>query len=182
MVDHRKACNLGTPEFYREKWAVASRFDSAKVIYIKRMFQVGLPEELRADITRLLFARHVSIDETAFARELYATEEQLRVMQASGMYVGAHGDLHYWLNAVPTDVQRRDIAKSLEFLRRIGSPVDDYWVMCYPYGAWNESLIDILDENECAVGLTTEVGTADLDTHPRLKFPRWDTNDLPKSV
>ena len=182
VVDHRKAYNLGTPEFYREKWAVASRFDSAKVIYIKRMLQVGLPEELRADITRLLFARHVSIDETAFARELYATEEQLRVMQASGMYVGTQGDSHYWLNAVPTDVQRREIAKSLEFLRRIGSPVDDYWVMCYPYGAWNESLIDILDENECAVGLTTEVGTADLDTHPRLKFPRWDTNDLPKSV
>ena len=154
---YRQEFSLKTPEDYRAEWAKPDRFDVAETIYVKRMLQVALPEALRNIIARKLFAQYVSIDEAAFAAELYCTTAQLKVMQGSGMYVGSHGDSHYWLNTVDDATQRLEIENSLSFLREIGSPVDDYWVMCYPYGAWNESLLSTLREYGCSLGLTTEV-------------------------
>jgi peptidoglycan/xylan/chitin deacetylase (PgdA/CDA1 family) len=176
---YRQKYSLKSPEDYRAEWEKPDRFDIAETIYVKRMLQVVLPEALRNIIARKLFARYVSIDEAAFAAELYCTSAQLKVMQASGMYVGSHGDSHYWLNAVDDATQRREIENSLAFLRGIGSPVDDYWVMCYPYGAWNEPLLSTLREYRCSVGLTTEVGTAQLGINNPLLLPRLDTNDIP---
>lgn len=140
---------------------------------------MALPEKLRNIIARKLFAQYVSTDEASFAAELYCNTDQLKVMQASGMYVGSHGESHYWLNAVDDNTQRREISNSLEFLREIGSPVDDYWVMCYPFGAWNDQLLTTLGEFGCTLGLTTEVGVANIGTHQPLLLPRLDTNDIP---
>jgi peptidoglycan/xylan/chitin deacetylase (PgdA/CDA1 family) len=174
--------SLKSPSSYRHEWAKSNRFDNSETIYIKRMLQVGLPEELRSIIARNLFSKYVSIDEISFAAELYCNLDQLKVMQASGMYVGSHGDSHPWLNAVDDATQRSEIQSSLAFLREIGSPVDDYWVMCYPYGAWNASLLSKLRENDCSFGLTTEVGKANLSVHNPLLLPRLDTNDIPYKV
>ena len=52
--------------------------------------------------------------------------------------------------------------------------------MCYPYGGYDESLLSILKERNCTVGLTIEVGIADLAKNDPLTLPRLDTNDLPK--
>jgi peptidoglycan/xylan/chitin deacetylase (PgdA/CDA1 family) len=106
--------------------------------------------------------------------------DQLRMMQRCGMYIGSHGVTHRWLNTLSLDTQREEIDGSLEFLREIGSPVDDYWVMCYPYGASDGSLLRLLKEYDCAFGLTTEVGVANLKSNDRLLLPRLDTNDLTK--
>ena len=165
---------------YRAEWAQPNRFDDAETIYVKRMLQTVLPEDMRNAIAQRLFAQYVSVDEAAFAAELYISPEQARVMQASGMYFGSHGFSHHWLNRISPAHQRREIDASLTFLRDIGSPVDDFWAMCYPYGGWNESLLEILREKDCAVGLTTEVATATLDAPDPLLLPRYDTNDFPK--
>ena len=176
---YRGEHTLETPEAYRARWAKPSRFDDAETIYVKRMLQVGLPEALRHVIARDLFARHVSIDEAAFAAELYCTIDQLRVMQASGMYIGSHGDSHYWLDAVDEKTQRREVESSVDFLREVGSPVDKFWVICYPHGASNAGLLSILKEYKCVLGLTTEVGLAKIGTHDPLLLPRYNTNDIP---
>lgn len=169
-------------EDYRAEWAHPNRFDTAEVIYIKRMLQTVLPETERNRIARQLFAQYVSGDETAFASELYISTEQARVMQASGMYFGSHGFSHYWLNRIPRATQEREITLALDWLREVGSPVDEFWVMCYPFGGWNEGLLDVLRAQNCALGLTTEVATADLDCHDPLTLPRYDTNDFPKRL
>jgi len=176
---YRQEYSLKSPEDYRTEWTKPNRFDLAETIYVKRMLQVVLPEGLRNIISRKLFARFVSVDEVSFCAELYCTTAQLKLMQASGMYVGSHGDSHCWLNAVDDATQRQEIENSLEFLRGIGSPVDDHWVMCYPYGAWNEPLLSTLREYRCSVGFTTEFGTAQLGINNPLLLPRLDTNDIP---
>jgi hypothetical protein len=40
----------------------------------------------------------------------------------------------------------------------------------------------ILEESGCVVGLTTEVGIANLDVDNALTLPRLNTNDLPKDA
>lgn len=176
----REQLDLDTVSAYRAKWAIANRFDNAESIYVKRMLQTALPETFRNEIAAALFAQFVSSDEAAFASELYITRDQAKLMQSSGMYFGSHGFSHYWLNHVPAETQMHEVDASLEFLRDIGSPVDDFWVMCYPFGGWNEGLLDVLRSRQCTLGLTTEVDTADLSAHPPLTLPRYDTNDFPR--
>lgn len=173
--------DLDTNDNYMARYRVADRFDSAEVRYIKRMLQVVLPELLRSRVVDMLFKTFVSEDERAFANELYMDEDQLRCMVASGMTVGSHGYDHFWLNSMESNAQEREIDLSRKFLRRIGVSAMD-WIMCYPYGGWNDSLLKLLRREGCALGLTTEVSLAAIEERDPLLLPRLDTNDLPKSA
>ena len=164
---------------YRAQYAVANRFDSAGVIYIKRMLQFALPPELRVQLIDELFRRYVSSDECAFADEVYMDKDQLRCLLSCGMTIGSHGYNHDWLNHLSAEQQARDIDLSLDFLRTIGVE-SNAWVMCYPYGGWSESVLKLLRERDCAMGFTTQVGLAGVPTDDPLLLPRLDTNDLPK--
>jgi peptidoglycan/xylan/chitin deacetylase (PgdA/CDA1 family) len=179
ISEHRHEHNLQTFEQYWAEHAKTNRFDPAEVIFVKRMLQAVLPEELRAKVADALFRRFVSTDEAAFARELYVSPDQLRMMVRCGMYVGSHGYDHYWMDTLTPERQRDEVTRSLGFLSSIGAPTSD-WVMCYPYGAHNESLENVLRDNGCAAGLTTRVAVADLAKDDPLRLPRMDTNDLPQ--
>jgi len=170
---------LSTAQDYWSRIAKPTRYDPAEIIYIKRMLQRELPEDLRNILTDEIFQKYVSSDQTAFSAELYMNVDQISHMQRNGMYVGSHGFDHYWLNSLSREKQEQEIDASLEFLELVGAPTDD-WMMCYPYGGYNDDTLDILREKECRLGLTTHVGIADLDVHGPLVLPRLDTNDLPK--
>ena len=96
-----------------------------------------------------------------------------------GMYVGSHGTHHYWLNQVSRKEQLLDIQKSLEFLEDIGSSTKD-WIMCYPYGAYNNTTLSITKKLGAILGITTEVRKANLALDNQYALPRFDTNDFPQ--
>jgi len=177
--ESRHHYNLLTSVAYWEKHGKPSRFDSAEVVFCKRMLQRELPMELRQAITDELFNRYVASDEASFAQELYMSRDQIRVLRSHGMCVGSHGYDHSWLNTLSTQQQEKEIDQSLIFLESVGADIHR-WIMCYPYGAYNESLLSVLKSRNCVVGLTTEVGIARLGEHNPLILPRLDTNDLPK--
>ena len=162
-----------------EEYAVASRYDTKEVIYVKRLLQHALPEAIRNKITSNLFQKYVGLSQAEFADQLYMSEEEVRVLVASGMYVGCHGYRHLWLNKEDRSSQKSEIDLSLEYLSGIGARTKD-WIMCYPYGAFNQDTLDYLERVECAIGVTTKVGKADLNAHNPLKMPRFDTNDFPQ--
>lgn len=176
---YRAEYGLETAEHYWDLVAKPTRYDPAEIIYIKRMLQRELPETLRNILTDEIFEKYVSSDQTAFSAELYMNVDQISHMQRNGMYVGSHGFDHYWLNSLTRKKQEEEIDASLEFLKLVGAPTDD-WIMCYPYGGYNEETLEVLRERDCRLGLTTHVGVADLDSHGPLVLPRLDTNDLPK--
>jgi peptidoglycan/xylan/chitin deacetylase (PgdA/CDA1 family) len=179
FIDDRQGCDAVRP--FAEYWtemAWPSRMDPAEVIFIKRVLQHGMPEALRNELARKLFERFVSVDPVAFAAELYTTPEQLRTMIRCGMYVGSHSAGHFWLDRLDPASQANEIDVSLDFLRALGAPTND-WVMCYPFGAYNDTLFRLLRNRGCAIGLTSKVAVARLDTDDPLALPRLDTNDLP---
>lgn len=181
---YRKDWNLHNYDYYFDKLAVANRFDSKEVIFIKRLLQVELDERLRKIITNDVFQKVVGMDEGMFSRELYMSMDQIKCMVDNGMHFGSHGYDHYWLNSLSKDKQTFEIQKSLEFIKEIGGDTDN-WTICYPYGAYDEDTISILKENGCKLGMTTRVGVADLDDKQGdviFKLPRLDTNDLPKAA
>ena len=168
-------------DLYWKKIGKPNRFDTAEVIFIKRMLQRELPEPIRKIITDGLFEKYVTADEVAFSKEIYMSIDQVSCMYRHGMYFGSHGYDHYWLDTLSEAEQTREIDMSLDFLRRAGVDVKK-WIMCYPYGAFNETLLSILRLRNCIAGLTTQVAMADLKKDNPLTLPRLDTNDLPKQT
>jgi peptidoglycan/xylan/chitin deacetylase (PgdA/CDA1 family) len=180
VLAEREEFSLLSTEEYREKYWQANRFDSADVIYVKRMLQVGLPERLRNRIVDALFRKFVSSDERAFADELYLSESDLKEMLVYGMEIGSHGYAHYWLNSLGVEEQAMDIDRSLDLLADLGVARKDF-LFCYPYGAYNEETLRLLRQRGCGAAFTTHVALADVCTENMLEIPRLDTIDLPKS-
>ena len=165
-----------TSELYQQ-YAVEERFDGKDVIFVKRMLQTVLPEKLRGIITSNLFEKYVGITEEQLAYELYMSEEQIRILKRHGMYIGIHGYDHYWLGNLPSEQMKKDISMALDAMEEF---IDrEHWVMNYPYGSYNENVIEHIRSQGACIGLTTDVGVAELGKISCFELPRLDCNDFP---
>ncbi len=159
------------------QYAVANRFDDAGTIFVKRILQTAIPEAARNRISSDLFKAHVGISEEQLAHELYMTEDQIRTMKRHGMFIGIHGYDHYWLGNLSENEMKTDIDKALETL---GGFIDsNAWVMNYPYGNYNQDVLDYIKSRGAVLGLTTEVRVAKIGVDNPLTLPRFDCNDFP---
>ena len=164
---------------YYKEYAVPNRFDNADTIFVKRMLQHVLPEHLRSSIAGNMFKEFVGLSAAEFSKELYMSVDEVKGLVNSGMYVGSHGSRHYWLNKISSEEQEKDIKQSLNFLEDVGAPTND-WVMCYPYGAYNDATLSLLKKHDASVGLTCEIRVANLKADNPFELPRLDTNDFPQ--
>jgi peptidoglycan/xylan/chitin deacetylase (PgdA/CDA1 family) len=178
LPEFRSEHALKTREAYLLDATEEHRYDTREVTALKRLLQRELPEAVRVEIVRRLFAKHVTADEAAFACELYMSIDQIACLRRHGMHIGSHGYTHAWLNHISPEAQVVEIDRSLDFLQKLGIGQDE-WTVCYPYGGFNDSLLQILRARECRLGFTVEARVADLDVDDRLTLPRVDTNDLP---
>ena len=159
------------------KLAVANRWDSGEVIFVKRLLQSYLDEKLRGEIVNRLFLEFVGCSEEEFSKQLYVNMKQIQEMKKGGMFFGLHGERHYWLNHLPVDKMKEDINNGLEFFRPV---VDkDYMVMNYPYGGYNDDVLAYVSKIGFKLGFSVEARHADLSKDNPLILPRLDTNDFP---
>jgi peptidoglycan/xylan/chitin deacetylase (PgdA/CDA1 family) len=178
LSEFRTKYPLKTKEAYFHSIPEQHRYDSRNVTVLKRLLQRELPEPVRAEIVRRLFAEHVTTDESSFACELYMSVDQIACLRRHRMHIGSHGNTHAWLDRLSPDAQVIEVDQSLGFLQTLGVGRDE-WTMCYPYGGFNDSLLHVLQTRDCQLGFTAAPRTADLDVDDRLTLPRIDTNDLP---
>ena len=178
VEEHRAEFDLAPVDAYRAEYAHASRFDTATVIYIKRMLQRVLPQALRHAIADELFRRFVTADEPTFVDELYLDVEDLREMRDAGMEIGSHGDSHQWLDSLRGHEQHAEIERSLRVLDAVGVPRLDF-LFCYPYGSYDNHTLRVLATLGCGAAFTTKVALAEPSAPSLLQLPRLDTNDLP---
>ena len=164
---------------YLNKFCVANRFDEAKTVFFKRMLQHALPEDVRHIIISKLFKKFVGISETEFSSKLYMSLNEVQQLVSNDMHVGSHGSMHYWLDRISFQKQKDDIRTSLEFLEEVGMSRTN-WIMCYPYGAYNNETLSLVKKLGASIGVTTEVREADLSVDSPFTLPRFDTNDFPK--
>ncbi|WP_340106401.1 polysaccharide deacetylase family protein [Rhodohalobacter sp. 8-1] len=175
---YKNEYDLLEPEDYYER--VSSRehkYDPINIIKFKRVLQRELPSEVRTRVIDELFNKIVGIREDIFVDELYLTEEHLKCMKRNGMYIGGHGHSHEWMNKQDVHEQEREVTKTREFLGSLGVDIDN-WVMSYPFGAYDNSLIQILRANRCKLAFTTRDEKAVLDPDKRFCITRIDTNEI----
>lgn len=173
---------VATFDQYFKKLAVANRFDSKEVIFVKRLLQVELPEQTRSTIINDLFNQYVSDDERAFSGELYMSEDQLKCMLRNGMVIGSHGYDHVWLGSLPKERQIEELSRSISFLTDLGVDMTTLSIG-YPYGSYNEDTLSVVSDYNFKLGFTTRVDVASsIMASPlnNLTIPRLDTNDFPK--
>ncbi|NRT73693.1 polysaccharide deacetylase family protein [Clostridium beijerinckii] len=169
--------NVPTNKLLYEKLAHKSRFDDKNTVFIKMLLQKELDERLRNLIVDELFKKYIPLTENAFAKELYVSYDQVKLMKGMGMYFGIHGYSHYWLNKLDYLKMKEDIVKALDVFNGI---VDkNNWVMCYPSGGYNDEVINYISNNGCKLGFGTEVRVANINLDNKFKLPRLDTNDFP---
>lgn len=160
-----------------KQYAQANRFDAKETVFVKRMLQTVLPEVLRNQISSDLFEKYVGVSEEQLAHELYMTPAQIRTLKRHGMHIGIHGYDHYWLGDLSQKQMQADISKALEVMDEF---IDKkHWVMNYPYGSYNDDVLQFIKEKGACLGLTTEVAVADLVSCGNLQLPRCDCNDFP---
>jgi len=179
ILNYKTEYNLKDFEHYYAKLAKASRYDRGEVIFIKRLLQVELIEELRMKIVNYLFEKYVGMSESAFSRELYMNEEQLSHMLRSGMHIGNHGYNHYWWNHLTKEEMNEELDLSTDFLHKLGVDMTN-WTACYPYGSYDDQSIKMLKDRGCKLAVTTEVNIATTHKNTRYTMPRLDTNEVPK--
>lgn len=179
IIKYTKEYSLKPFRYYYEKLSIANRYDSKDVIFIKRLLQVELVEELRLKIVNEVFVKYVNIQENIFAKELYINKAQLIHMRKSGMHIGSHGYNHYWWNNLNKSDLENEIDKSVSFLTELGVDMNN-WTACYPYGSFDDQAVKMLREKGCKLALTTQVDLAQPKINNRFILPRLDTNDLPK--
>ena len=169
--------NLPSNEDLIKKYAIPNRFDTAETIFVKRILQTAIDEVVRVDIVDCLFKKYVGIPEEKFSRELYMNRDQIRFMRSEGMYIGLHGYDHYWLGNLDEKNMKADIDQMLitmdEFID------SNCWVLNYPYGNYNDSVLQYIETKGCKLGMTTEVRVADIERDQRFLLPRLDCNDFP---
>ena len=89
---------------------------------------------------------------------------QVRTWLAAGHSVGAHSMTHPDLTRVPPARAREEIGASKKRLEDLfGVPVAHF---CYPYGAWNPALAEMVREAGYRTACTTEFGVNTAGTPP----------------
>jgi len=170
---------LEKPEDYFSKLAIANRFDSKEIVFIKRILQRNLPSPLRSKITDLLFHKFIHKSEQEFSSQLYMNLNEIHEMSQSGMYFGSHSYSHQWLSYLSPKELENEIEKSLKFCNDISSDTQNL-VMCYPYGDFDQKVISKLIKSNFKAGLSTKVGDSMISNTNIFSLERYDTNDFPQ--
>lgn len=171
---------LQTVEEYKSQYHKPNRWDGPDIIYVKRMLQHALPPHVKRDIIDTMFTHYVTSDEAAFAEELYLTVDQAKLMLQCGMHIGSHGSRHFWYDRLSQEQQRQDIIESLEMLDILGIARQGY-SFCYPYGAYNEESLKLLNELGCTIAFAVDARSATKEDNIHT-LPRWDANDVYKHL
>lgn len=179
LVDEYRLHNKDIPdnESLYEEYAVANRFDDKDTVFCKRVLQNALPEEIRNEISSKLFVKYVGVPENVFAKELYMNKDQISLMKSEGMFIGLHGYDHYWLGKLEDSLMKEDIDKALDAMSEF---IDkDRWVINFPYGSYNDRVIEYVASKGCVCSFNSIVGITVLDEENRYALPRFDCNDFP---
>ena len=77
-------------------------------------------------------------------------------MVNNGMTIGGHGYKHLRLGDLSYKNQFIEINKMLEFLNKFD--IKKRWIMCYPYGSFNNNTKKILKKKNCLLAFSATPG------------------------
>ena len=165
---------------YWTQLARQGRYDGPDTVFVKKVLQRTLPDDVVSEILDMLLVAHVGPDQRALADRHYLTQEELAEMARAGQEIGGHGVSHRWLDRQSRGDKEKEIAATACFIAEVTGQQRP-WVFSYPFGGWDADGVALLKAHGCAWAVSTEPRAAQLDKDDRYKLPRFDTNDFPKA-
>ena len=152
------------------------RYDSKKIKYIKFLLQSWIPDPLKGDCCTFLFDKYLKVNEKEFSKKLYLSPKEIQEMINNGMTFGGHGYRHLRLGDLSYKNQLKEINLMLNFLKKFN--IKKKWIMCYPYGSFNNNTKKILNKKDCLFAFSATPGRSLLNKKNILSIKRYDTNEL----
>ena len=162
----------------RKIYHISDRFDTANVLYFKRLLQHALPEKIRESLINSMFSKYVTDNDQAFCDELYLSMDQAKEMIANGMEFGGHGDKHLWHSKISDEQLHNEINGANHALDAIGMQATNRFYS-YPFGDQDENTKSILMKNNYMAAFTVEPSVSCIGKIDPLLISRHDTNDIP---
>jgi len=169
---------LTEQEFVDQAKGRGNRYDSTEVLLIKQILQRLVSRPVAHVVLDQLIMQTLGKTEADLHREIYMSNVQLRHLLQEGMHIGAHGYKHLWLDSVNSDELASELDHCVQFLKDLKIS-DSEMTFCYPYGGYNQAVLQSLEKSPFQLALATDVNLA--YGHQRYKVPRLDTNDFPRS-
>lgn len=152
------------------------RYDNKKIKYIKYLLQSWIPDPMKSDCCTYLFNKYVKVNEKEFSKKLYLSLKEIQEMVNNGMTIGGHGYKHLRLGDLSYKNQFIEINKMLEFLNKFD--IKKRWIMCYPYGSFNNNTKKILKKKNCLLAFSATPGRSLLNKKNIFSIKRYDTNEF----
>jgi peptidoglycan/xylan/chitin deacetylase (PgdA/CDA1 family) len=165
---------------YWMQLAKQGRYDGPDTVFVKKVLQRTLPDDVASEILDTLLARHVGPDQRALADRHYLMQEELAEMARAGQEIGGHGVSHRWLDRQSRDEKAKEIVATARFVAEVTGHQRP-WVFSYPFGGWDADGVELLRANGCAWAVSTEPRAVELGRDDRYRLPRFDTNDFPRA-
>lgn len=158
------------------------RFDSPRIVAIKRLFQRDFPStSWRDDILDKLVAQSVMGSWPKWS-DLYMGKSHLKDLVDWGMTIANHTHTHPWLSSQDASQVRAEIGACDDFLLS-GNFVSTHEpkALAYPYGDVPDEVDSVFKEFDMKFGFTTVPAFYENNQTSSLAFlPRFDTNDFPR--
>jgi hypothetical protein len=132
-------------------------WDTAEVAAFKYFFNFIVEPAVRDSAVKILFEKHIG-PEQKFSKELYFNWDEAREMQAFGMAIGGHTDMHRPLSTLSSMDLKSDLEECTSTLHHVLRP-QPVWAFCYPYGkrdSYTPETVSMLRELGWDCGFTTE--------------------------
>jgi len=154
------------------------RYDEAPDVRIKRILNYEAPYAVADRVLSALFSRHIG-DSGGFARALYLSAAQIRVMAKGGMTFGFHTEGHPVLSRLDVDAQRAELRNGPRLVSELtGQRTVSF---CYPYGfshTYNADTLNVLAECGYSMAFNTVRREIVFGRDRRYELPRFDTRDV----
>ena len=167
-------------DYYINSIDTTDRYDNKITVIIKRLLQTKLDFKLRSKLCDDLLIDFSDFSIDYLKEVFYLNFNQLIEMKDMGMHIGSHGKSHYWFNSLSESNQEKEIVESKFFLKNIYQNESFLLSMCFPYGNYNNTTLNLLKKHDFKIGLTTKPNKFNDLKDNLLEIPRLDTNDYPK--
>ena len=165
--------------YFKNNYLYQGRYDSKYIRYFKEVIQNMNDIFAKNKILDVLLKKYVNIEKEELSKSLYLSHQDILELIKNKMNIGGHGYDHLRLGKLSYEKQKKEISKTINFLKFIKAPTKK-WLMCYPYGSYNAKTINLLKKKNCLAGLTVKVGSNNLDKDNLFELNRYDTNDFTK--
>lgn len=150
---------------------------------LKRTLNYYIDYEYRSEVIATLMKQFFNELPLELFRQFYLSEDELKLLQKTGMILGSHTVHHPVMSKLSLQKQKAEIVDSFAFLEGVVGKLS-IKTFCYPYGGFHtftEETRKLLDSEAVQFSFNVEprkITEADLVQH-RQALPRFDCNQFP---